>query len=79
MAASAPRCCDANALRAAGVFVSMSVGGTSTAIALVTMVPLQAGGFVSDGGRLLRLWRGGVEGEHDAAPQALVGASQLMV
>jgi len=57
------------------VFVSLTLGGASLAIAVVTMLPMTTSGYLTDGARLLRLWRGGPIGERDAAVQAVYGAS----
>lgn len=51
------------------------IAGTSAAIALATMVPMTTSGFLSDGARLLRLWRGGPVADRDSAIQAIMGSS----
>lgn len=50
-------------------------GAASVLIGVATLVPSRAGGFASDGARLLALARGGPAAERDAALAALVGAS----
>ncbi len=56
-------------------FAAAALGILSGAIFLATLVPMRAGGFVSDGGRLLRLLRGGAVAEREAAVLALVALS----
>lgn len=47
----------------------------SAALGLVTLIPMRSGGFTSDGGRLLRLIRGGPEAEREAATLPLLSLS----
>jgi len=47
----------------------------SAAICIVTLVPMQTSGFMTDGARLLRLLRGGPVAERDIAIQAIIGSS----
>ncbi len=47
----------------------------SAAICIVTLVPMQTSGFLTDGARLLRLLRGGPVAERDIAIQAIIGSS----
>ncbi len=56
-------------------FTLQMIAGTSAAIALATLVPMTTSGFLSDGARLLRLWRGGPVAERDSAIQAIMGSS----
>lgn len=42
-------------------------GGISALLALLTLIPMHLGGFYSDGGRLLHLWRGDAAGQLDLA------------
>lgn len=42
-------------------------GSISAVLALVTLIPLRAGGFYSDGARVLNLWRGGPAGQLEVA------------
>jgi hypothetical protein len=42
-------------------------GGISALLALLTLIPMHSGGFYSDGGRLLHLWRGDAAGQLDLA------------
>lgn len=50
-------------------------GVISSVIFLTTLIPNQSAGFLSDGRRLLRLWRGGAVGEQEAATVALMALS----
>ena len=56
-------------------FTLQMIAGTSAAIALATLVPMTTSGFLTDGARLLRLWRGGPVAERDSAIQAIMGSS----
>ncbi|SMC00609.1 conserved hypothetical protein [Hymenobacter roseosalivarius DSM 11622] len=42
-------------------------GAISAVLALVTLLPMHAGGFYSDGARVLNLWRGGPAGQLEVA------------
>lgn len=50
-------------------------GALSLVIALATLIPSRAGGFTSDGGRLLMLLRGGPQAERMGASAVMVGAA----
>ena len=56
-------------------FTLQMIAGASAVIALATLVPMTTSGFLSDGARLLRLWRGGPVAERDSAIQAIMGSS----
>ena len=68
---------DANASFASFVtfFTLQMIAGASAVIALATLIPMTTSGFLSDGARLLRLWRGGPVAERDSAIQAIMGSS----
>ncbi|SFP81360.1 M50 family metallopeptidase [Hymenobacter arizonensis] len=47
---------------------ALAVSGIiSAALTVVTLIPMRAGGFYSDGARILNLWRGGVAGQLEVA------------
>ncbi|HEX8392835.1 MAG TPA: hypothetical protein VF665_10805 [Longimicrobium sp.] len=58
-------------------FAAGMLGALSAAIGLATLIPMRTGGFMSDGGRLLRLVRGGPAAERDAAALALVARANV--
>ncbi len=53
-------------------------GAMSLAIGLATLIPLSAGGFRSDGARLLQLYRGGEEADRWAHLSILSGLAQTV-
>lgn len=66
-------------IRASVVFL-MSAGTISTMIFLATMIPSRAGGFMSDGARLISLLSGGEKSRYEEATlaiTALLGAGKL--
>lgn len=68
------------AVTRAGVFFLMITGGVSGMIFLATMIPSRAGGFMSDGARLISLLSGGEKGRYEEATlavTALLGAGKL--
>ena len=50
-------------------------GAASSLIGVVTLVPGESGGFLTDGGRILRYVRGGPDVEADVALTSIIGAS----
>jgi hypothetical protein len=58
----------------AGIVLTMAAL-ISAALGVVTLIPMRSGGFTSDGGRLLRMLRGGPEAEREAATLPLLSLS----
>jgi hypothetical protein len=58
--------------------LSLFFGCVSLMIAMATLIPMTSGGFVSDGGRLLQLWRGGRAAERWGRLAAISGLSNSM-
>jgi hypothetical protein len=58
-----------------GFFTLHLLAGASAAIGIATLIPMYTSGFLSDGARLLRLWRGGPVAARDSALQAIMGSS----
>lgn len=60
-------------------FVVVVTAAMSGVLTLATLVPMRANGFVSDGGRLLRIFRGGPSAEREGATLPLLALSTAHV
>jgi hypothetical protein len=57
--------------------LAMTLGGTSLGLMVVTLIPMPMGLMLSDGGRLVRLLRGGPRAERDVAIMGVVGCVRV--